>query len=202
MRIFLIYFIFSLFVVGCGGTFKRPGEKEPMESPEVRPKEFDPLGLPQDSEIIPINYPLDKTSDSAVVYDSSSIRLTADPSVSIGGTSEAYRIQLFTSKTYGDAARELKIATEVFDRQIFLDYEVPYYKVRWGDFASREEADEYLQAAIEAGYRTAWVVKINIGVQNIEDVYEDEDIPPLIDIPDTSQTVPEQYDDRPEYPEN
>ena len=59
-----------------------------------------------------------------------------------------------------------------------MDYEVPYYKIRVGNFASREEAENYLPAAREAGYKTAWVVRAYVNVNTVEDLYDgyDEEI--------------------------
>ncbi len=93
------------------------------------------------------------------------------PTDSVNG--QAYRIQLYTSKLYGEARHELRVAQEIFDRPVFLDYEVPYYKIRVGSFADRDKADEYLQRVKAAGYSTAWVVIVNVGVKEAAPLYRD-----------------------------
>jgi hypothetical protein len=190
-RLLLITVVAILMVLisGCRGSFERPGE-EGAAPEEERPRpEYDPMGLPADFDNVPDKHPLMAVSDSSsgidIVGDSSSV------AVDSGGVPyESYRIQLFTSKTYGPAARELDIAQEVFDRDVYLDYEVPYYKVRIGNFENRDAAETYLPAAKEAGYGNAWVVRITTNVRELESIY-DEDLPPLIDSSDTNLYHPE-----------
>jgi len=191
---------------GCRQGFERqPGEEEPAR-PVERPEGDNPLGLAEDALIVPEEYPIMAGTDSVLADDSLMIAVT--PTDSIQGEPnryESYRIQLFTSKTYGPAVRERGIADEVFDRITWLDYEVPYYKVRVGDFNDRESAEAYLPAVKAAGYSTAWVVKVNLGVWQIDDMYDDEEIPPLIDSTDTDRDnpgPPEQEDDTTEYRDN
>jgi len=200
-KLFIIFIMFLFVINGCGGSFERPGEEDLIE-PRSKPSEdFEPLGMSEDHEIIPEKYPLSAGVDTTNDTIGSSINKINDTSVLITGSHEIYQIQLFTSKSYGPAAREAKIATEVFDREIYLDYEVPYYKVRGGDFPTIKAAEAYLPAAIEAGYKNAWIVKVVVNVRELEDIYEGN-IPPLIDAADSTAIIPEQIYDEPEYPEN
>ncbi len=188
-------------VIGCDGLFKRAGEEEATKSKESRKDAISPLSMPEDFEIVPEKYPLVAMADTSMKVSGESRNIIKDSAAAIGGSYETYRIQLFTSKTYGPAAREQKIAREVFDKDIYLDYEVPYYKVRIGDFASFDDAEIYLPAAVEAGYKNAWVVKVAVNVQKLEEPY-DENFPPLINPTDTNAIIPEQINDSPENPEN
>jgi len=189
--------LFLLFTVwsGCRGTFDRPQETRPTETRDDGGSVYNPIGLPEDAAIVPEKYPILASVDSTAATDSVSV-FTVDAIDSLIDDFETYRIQLFTSNTYGPADREKEVAGEVFDRKVYLDYEVPYYKVRVGDFADRADAEAYLPAAIEAGYSNAWVVKVTVNVQNIEEMY-DEDIPPLLDSmevhPDDTGAIDDQY---------
>ena len=138
------------------------------------------MGLPSDADVIPEKYPLLAAIDTSEAAGNSFAGVPDKVNDSLIGQFETFRIQLYSSNTYGPATREMGIAREVFDQTVHLDYEVPYYKVRVGDFADREGAEAYLPAAIEAGYSNAWIVKVTINVQDIEESY-DEDIPPLMD---------------------
>jgi len=197
-----------LIVVGCGGTFQPPAEKEeaPQSEKEIQKRKefkYEPLGLKSDQVIVPEQYALAVIEDS-LAGDISSV--AEDDSLEFPtGAYESYRIQLFTSKEYGPAFREMSIAREVFDKKVWFDYEVPYYKVRVGDFKSRTNAERYLPAAREAGYNTAWVVKVNTNVKTLEDIYENE-LPPVIDsleqqfLEGESDTLDTEYE--PQYQEN
>jgi hypothetical protein len=186
---------------GCGLMTKDSTDEEAAETQEKQKDDVNPLSMFEDFEIVPEKYPLIALIDTTMNTGGDDINLINDSAKTITGMYETYRIQLFTSKTYGPAAREREIATEVFDKDIYLDYEVPYYKVRAGDFYTSTEAEVYLPAAVEAGYKNAWVVKVTINVQKLEELY-DENIPPLIDPADTGAIIPEQIYDSPEYPEN
>jgi hypothetical protein len=198
---FALFIVFLFVIDGCGGSFERPGDEELIEHRSKPSEGFEPLGMPEDHEIVPEKYPLIAGVDTAYDTAGNAMSKIEETTVLIAGLHEIYRIQLYTSKSYGPATREAKIAVEVFDREIYLDYEVPYYKVRCGDFSTIKEAEAYLPAAIEAGYKNAWVVKVLVNVQKLEDIYEGN-IPPLIDAADSSAIIPEQIYDEPEYPEN
>lgn len=182
-----LIFLLSLavFAAGCGGTFKPPSETEETPRPEEKPvvqKEFkyDPLGLKEDQVIVPEKYTLASASAEDTLASDNMPITEADSLEFPTGAYESYRIQLFTSKEYGPAFREMNIAREVFDKKVRFDYEVPYYKVRVGDFRNRMNAERYLPAAQEAGYKTAWVVKVNTNVRTLKDIYDTE-TPPVID---------------------
>lgn len=173
--------LLTMAVIGCHGTFDRPNEGKPKDDGTGPALPSDPMSLPSDYDVVPEKYPImaSAADSSTTTMGKNSTALKAAPD-SLTGLLEVYRIQLFTSNTYGPGAREADVAREVFDREVRLDYEVPYYKVRIGDFVNREDAEAYLPAAIEAGYSNAWVVKVTINVQNVEETY-DEDIPPITD---------------------
>ena len=61
--------------------------------------------------------------------------------------------------------RAKTIAAEQFsDIQVkfYLDFDSPYYKVRVGDFRSREEADNVREMVRSKGYPKAWIVKTKV----------------------------------------
>jgi hypothetical protein len=175
MKLLLIIGLFIIFAAGCGGDFNRPGGEE---TPKGKfPSDVYPLDIPEDYAIIPVEYPLNSTSDSTATnqngVDINRI-LRAD---SLIGPSEVYRIQIFNSNTHGLAQREFGIATEVFDGNVYLDYEVPYYKVRVGNFPTRGEAEQYLSTVKDAGYDAAWVVRVNINIKSADDRIPQNNLP-------------------------
>jgi hypothetical protein len=205
-----ILLIVAFMLIQCGGSFSRQADEE-IAGRGTRPKpEYDPLSLEADKTIIPEKYPIEYSAAEDTAWAIDSMRLLPqhfdrpedDNSVNLYSR---YRIQLFSSNTYGPAAREMNIAREVFDREVFLDYEIPYYKVRVGDFLSRLEAEDYLPAAEQSGYENAWVVRVAHDVQTMDDIYSEDEIPEM-DIPDrpedSTYTEPEPTDDPGNYPEN
>jgi hypothetical protein len=171
-----------VFLVGC------LGRKEAREAAEVTPpgesredRRFEPLDLSQDREIVPLVHPQTgaiygqeaAVSSESLFYANESNVATEGHSTFDTLNSQVFRIQIFTSQLYGEARRAMAVAEEIFDRSVFLDYEVPYFKVRIGSFARRDEADDYLPRAKAAGYPDAWVVVVNVTVQEPAPLYPD-----------------------------
>ena len=160
-----------------------PGNEEQPEEAEAVVEQrtgFDPLDHSRDNQIIPSRYPLAAnlgTSELGLV-DHASRDMTTHGSVSVvphavdTANSQVFRIQLFTSQVYGDARQSAEIAEEIFDRSVYVDYEVPYFKVRVGDFNNRDVAEDYLLRARAAGYKEAWVVVTQTAVQQAAPLYQ------------------------------
>ena len=153
----------------------------PPEQTQIDGRGFDPLDLPRDKQIVPKAHPQTRAIEGRgalvdvvpEVTDSVQGPVTQVPASADTLNGQAYRVQLFTSKVFGDARQEVAVAQEIFDRPVYLDYEVPYYKVRVGSFGSRDEAEEYQQRAKAAGYRNAWVVMVNLGVKEAKPLYDE-----------------------------
>ena len=181
-----VLLIALLFVVGCLGG-KKVAEEEPQRpsSAGVDKRGFDPLELPEDREVIPLTHPKsgDIQGQTAFVEadnigaDTSLSQQTATAGEIDSLNNQAFRIQLLTSKVYGDARYALQVAEEIFDYPVFMDYEVPYFKVRVGSFAERDDAEEYLMKVKSAGYTDAWVVMVNVRVKETAPLYDDLLIP-------------------------
>jgi hypothetical protein len=150
----------------------------------------DPLELLTDNEIVPALYPVNgelSRSGNLIVFDdfsgdnsndsSSDNLITAIDTVN----SQAFKIQILTSIVYWDVRQAKIVAEEIFDRPIFLDYEVPYYKLRVGSFIDRDQAEDYLPQVRMAGYNDAWVVVTNTAVKSLSPLYDNEPLPVMED---------------------
>ena len=172
---------------GCSRPQKPSDETQEADS-GARDHRFDPLDLSQDLEIVPQKDP--KSGEigrqlNTVDYEAPTDYTATDRAVGLPDAidtlnHQAYRVQLFTSKLYGEARQVLRVAQEIFDRPVFLDYEVPYFKVRVGSFSDREDAEDYQQRAKAAGYPEAWVVMVNVGVTKPAPLYP-EGTPPALE---------------------
>ncbi len=173
---------------GCSRVLRRSDETRKADSAD-QDRRFEPLDLSQDLEIVPQKYPqsgevgrhFDTDEFESPSDDTAAGRIVGLPDAIDTLNHQAYRVQLFTSKLYGEARRALAVAQEIFDRPVFLDYEVPYFKVRVGSFSDRDEAESYQQRAREAGYPEAWVVMVNVGVMKLPPLYPEGTQPALED---------------------
>ena len=152
--------------ISCNrGTIQKstPGEEQkPANAP------FDPLATAADREVVPEVYPAEpsvsrKAGDTLMPPGGMAFG-QYDSTVSTVSPTEVYRVQIFTSRLYAEAKREQALADEIFNLPVHLDYEVPYYKLRVGDFQTRGEAEDMVSEIKAIGYRNAWVARVILRV--------------------------------------
>lgn len=185
-----ILVIVSLLIFGCKkqeGTATQLPEEVPQQEPSG--EKLNVLDLPQDKTVIPLEYPKSgditgkiTLTDASTEDDSLYTEIANIPDEIDSVYSQAYRVQLFSSEVYGESRQAKKVADEIFDRPVFMDYEVPYYKIRVGNFADREKAEEYALRAKSAGYTNAWVVSVIVNPNVTSPMYEDL---PIQEFPDS-----------------
>lgn len=140
------------------------------------------MGLPQDDRVVPKVSPqkgltIDQqpfVGQDPVIVDGDTTDLVI-PDLPVAydtANHQAYRVQLLTTKLYGEARKAERVAHEIFDQPVYVDYEVPYYKLRVGSFASREDAEQYQLRAKAAGYGNAWVVLVMVDVKQAPPLYD------------------------------
>ncbi len=153
------------------------GEEAGSDVERAADARCDPLDLPQDKMIVPEEYPQTGSVGGVFVPSDPQAEDTLVAPVDVPeavdtANAQTYRIQIYTGKLFGDAQRARLVAEEIFDRPCYLDYEVPYFKLRVGSFDDRDEAEEYQQRAKAAGYTNAWVVMVNVGVEELAPLYD------------------------------
>lgn len=187
-----------VFALGCGGS--TPGTADERPAPETTssdPRGFDPLELPRDRQVMALKY--ERTGDIAgkqvIVESSSGTDLDSLGAGLVGPdmpvdtvNSQVYRVQLFTSRVYGEGRQAARVAEEIFDQPVYVDYAVPNYKVRVGNFMERNAAEDYQQRVRAAGYTNAWVVMVNVGIQEVAPLYQ-EDTDLFLPIPEPPDEV-------------
>ena len=175
---------------------------ETSESPEIRTEAslesrgFDPLELPRDREVVPAKYPregsiagrLGSPATGSIQSQGNLLFKGDEPHQRIdSGNSQVYRVQIFTGLVHGEAYQIARVAEEIFDQPVYVDYEVPNYKVRVGDWINRDDAERYRQKARVVGYTNAWVVMVSVNVREAQPLYDDRTVP--------MQSVSETYQD-------
>ncbi len=166
------------------------------ETPAEQPREaaFDPLGLPQDTVIVTFSNSAAEARLQKKLRESRTMlpAATADSSALPDSLNhQIYRVQLLTADSYSDARKDQAVAEEIFDQPLSLNYDLPYYKLRVGEFATKAEADAYLLRARAAGYVNAWVVLTNVGIRELKPLY---DVPTPSSAPDTTTKADDKHD--------
>ena len=81
--------------------------------------------------------------------------VTPDPNQFIPG----WRVQIFANKTMGSAEAAAARARQRFTEPVYVAYEAALYKVRVGDFMSKDDARHLMNRAIAENYKDAWIVE-------------------------------------------
>ena len=73
-----------------------------------------------------------------------------------------FRIQIFSSTTRGSAENaQTQARVQLTRDDVFIDFESPYFKVRIGNFQTRNDAEILLEEVKKKGYETAFIVQTN-----------------------------------------
>jgi hypothetical protein len=83
-----------------------------------------------------------------------------------------FRVQILTAQGFGEARKAALVAEEIFDQAVHIDYEIPNFKVRVGDFNDRAAADTYRRTAQQLGYTNCWVIPVTIGIAEASPLYD------------------------------
>lgn len=73
-----------------------------------------------------------------------------------------FRVQIFSSSTRGSAENaQMQARIQLARDDVFIDFEAPYFKVRIGNFQTRNDAELLLEEVTKKGYETAFIVQAN-----------------------------------------
>ena len=130
---FFLIIMISISLVSCKSS-SGVVEEEPVGSTgsTSSTSDFDPLSLDRDSEIVAKENPKSGAitgqsaiiSSDAQIIDSVIANIEGIPDDIDSLNSQAYRVQILSTKVYGEARQALKVDEEIFDRPISVDYEV------------------------------------------------------------------------------
>ena len=140
-----------------------PPEEEPIFPPAPVEEE---VVAPPPIEEEPIMPPPVVEEAPAVVseqpYVPPIVTPTPPPPSPAPATILGFRIQLFASSTEKNASRVADDTRASFTQNVYIQHVPPYYKVRVGDFLTKEEAQVVKQQAMQMGYRGAFIVETMI----------------------------------------
>ena len=77
-------------------------------------------------------------------------------------TREGFRLQIFESSSADDANRVLKKFNKSFSDSLYMIFEAPLYKIRYGNYITKQQAEDVKKDLRNKGYKNIWVVKSRI----------------------------------------
>ena len=77
-------------------------------------------------------------------------------------TIDGFRLQIFESSSVDQATKKFKKFKEILSDSLYLTFEAPFYKVRYGDFVSKEEAETEKKKLSKKGLKNIWTIRSRI----------------------------------------
>ena len=77
-------------------------------------------------------------------------------------TLDGYRLQLYESSSAVEANKKMGKYRKSLKDSLYLVFDAPLYKIRYGNYVTKNEAEIEKNNLKNKGYRTAWVVKSRI----------------------------------------
>lgn len=129
-----------------------PVEEEVVAPPPIEEEPIMPLAVVEEAPAVVSEQP----------YVPPVVTPTPPPPSPAPATILGFRIQLFASSTEKNASRVADDTKASFTQNVYIQHVPPYYKVRVGDFLTKEEALVVKQQAMQMGYRGAFIVETMI----------------------------------------
>jgi hypothetical protein len=79
-----------------------------------------------------------------------------------------FRIQIYATRDLEKARNVAESARQLFNEKTYIEYQEPLYKVRIGDYPTREQAERMLYKVTSSGFEDAWLVETTIRVGDAE----------------------------------
>ncbi len=75
---------------------------------------------------------------------------------------EGYRLQIYDAITVAEANKTLKDYRKKLSDSLYIVFEAPFYKVRYGNYISKKVAEIEKKRLIKQGFKNIWIVKSRI----------------------------------------
>ncbi len=152
-----------LFLNGCSANVSRfKTVKDKRTDAEHR---FDPLSFPGDAAVITGQKTLSDRQSQLEQPATQFTQQEISPSDSMAVTQRdsllvLFRVQVFASKSLDEAQQFAWDIEALFPEGVFVEYQVPYYKVRVGEFSNPQEGEEFLEHVKQLGFKKAWLTRV------------------------------------------
>ena len=77
-------------------------------------------------------------------------------------TQEGYRLQIFESSSVEETNQTLRKFESSLKDSVYMVFEAPLYKIRLGNFVTKNEAEKEKANLTKKGYKNIWIVRSRI----------------------------------------
>jgi hypothetical protein len=75
---------------------------------------------------------------------------------------KGFRLQIYESSSVEEANKKILKFKKALTDSVYMSFEAPFYKVRYGNYSTREQAEIEKKNILSKGYKSVWIVKSNI----------------------------------------
>ena len=150
-------------IIGCSST--KSVTKQDEQTDRKYDESFDPLVLQDDD----IEFPAIVKNEKQKNVQGSNQSFPENRKEVNG-----FRVQIVATQNLEKATlleEEAKSQFSINGHQTYLVFEAPLYKIRIGDFTSRDEAEELKIQALKYGYRESFIVRTKVNKKTSPDTY-------------------------------
>jgi cell division septation protein DedD len=161
-------------LAGCGAkqkpetqVDKQPWEvrvESPLDTIQVTPETHTAQTVPSETQPTPVmDTPVVTETASTMPASSGTVQPTTQAVQTSAPDSKSFipgwRVQLHAFPTMASAEAAAAKARQHFTEPVYVEYQAPMYKVRLGDFLTKDDARHMVNRAKAENYTQAWVVE-------------------------------------------
>jgi len=75
---------------------------------------------------------------------------------------EGYRLQIFESTSVSKANKKMLKLKKILGDSLYMSFEAPYYKIQYGNFSKREDAEREKKSIAKKGFKNVWIIRSRI----------------------------------------
>ena len=80
----------------------------------------------------------------------------------MNNTKDGYRLQIYDAMTVTNANKTLKKYKKILPDSLYIVFEAPFYKIRYGNYTSKKIAEDEKENLQKQGFKNIWIVKSRI----------------------------------------
>ena len=96
------------------------------------------------------------------IFEKSQIKLIDSLKTMRVTTSDGFRLQLYEASLVEHATQKLKNLEKVLSDSLYMVFDAPLYKIRYGNFPTKAEAEKSRKLLANKGLKNVWIVKSRI----------------------------------------
>ncbi len=77
-------------------------------------------------------------------------------------TRDGFRLQIYEASSVDEANQEFRKLRRILPDSLYMVFDAPLYKIRYGNYVTKNDAEISKQFLDKKGYRKVWIVKSRI----------------------------------------